>query len=145
MKRDAYSYIKTCVTCNKTDAFRPKHSETLQKLEPLAVEMGDRIHLDLLDMPKSTMGHVAICKLVDAATGFIITNPVFDKTSKGVGHTIMEKYILTLVVLRSWLPTRAKKTSIQKFHFFLKNSTSNMSLLPLPTHNPMVSSNDDNR
>ena len=93
MKQDADSFIKTCVTCNKTNAFRPKHSEILQKLEPSAVEMGDGIHLDLLDMPKSTMGHVAICKLVDAATGFIITNPVFNKTSKGVAHTIMEKYI----------------------------------------------------
>ena len=44
-------------------------------------------------MPKSTMGHLAICTLVDAATGFIITNPVFDKTSTGVAHIIMEKYI----------------------------------------------------
>ena len=44
-------------------------------------------------MPKSTMGHVAIYTLVDAATGFIITNPRFDKTSTGVAHTILEKYI----------------------------------------------------
>ena len=93
MKQDADTYIKTCITCNKINAFHPKHSETLQRLEPVAVEMGDHIHLDLLDMPKSTMGHMAICTLVDAATGLIITNPVFDKTSKGVAHTIMEKYI----------------------------------------------------
>ena len=44
-------------------------------------------------MPKSHLGHVAICTLVDAATGFIITNPVYDKTSTGVAQTIMEKYL----------------------------------------------------
>ena len=93
MKRDVELYIKSCVTCNKTNNFRPKHSETLQQLDPPALEMGDRIHLDLLDMPRSTSGHVAICTLVDAATGFIITHPVFDKTSTGVAQTLLEKYI----------------------------------------------------
>ena len=55
--------------------------------------MGDRIHVDLLDMPRSNQGHVAICTLVDAATGFIITNPVFDKTSAGVVDTLVNKFI----------------------------------------------------
>ena len=44
-------------------------------------------------MPKSNAGHVAICTLVDAATGFIITHSVFDKTSAGVAQTLLEKYI----------------------------------------------------
>ena len=55
--------------------------------------MGDRIHLDLLDMPCSSQGHIAICTLVDAATGFIITNTVKDKTSAGVVDTLVNKFI----------------------------------------------------
>ena len=55
--------------------------------------MGDRIQINLLDMPRSNQGHAAICTLVDAATGFIITNPVKDKTSAGVVDTLVNKYI----------------------------------------------------
>ena len=44
-------------------------------------------------MPKSNQGQVAICTLVDAATGFIITNPVKDKTSSGVADTLLNKFI----------------------------------------------------
>ena len=42
-------------------------------------------------MPKTSEGHVAICTLVDAATGFTIIRPCKDKTSSAV-----------VVVLRSW-------------------------------------------
>ena len=93
IRQDVDQYIKSCVICNKSNAFRPKHMKILQRLEPTTIEMGDQIHIDLLDMPKSVLGHVAICTLVDAATGFIITNLVFDKTSAGVAQTILEKYI----------------------------------------------------
>ena len=93
MRKDADQYIRSCNICNKANAFCPKHSEPLQQLDPPAHKMGDRIHIDLLDMPWSTMGHVAICSLVDAATGFIITNPVFDKTSSGVAQTLLENFI----------------------------------------------------
>ena len=42
------------------------------------------MHVDLLDMPKTTEGHVAICTLVDAATGFTIVCPCKSKTSETV-------------------------------------------------------------
>ena len=42
-------------------------------------------------MPKTSEGHVAICTLVDAATGFTIIRPCTDKTSSAV-----------VEVLRSW-------------------------------------------
>ena len=48
---------------------------------------------DLVDMPVSSHGHVAICTLVDAATGFVIANPVKDKTSHGVSQTLLQKFI----------------------------------------------------
>ena len=42
-------------------------------------------------MPKTSEDHVAICTLVDAATGFTIIRPCTDKTSSAV-----------VEVLRSW-------------------------------------------
>ena len=93
MARDVTDYIRSCETCAKTNPARPKIQEGLKPLKPQAFQMADRIHVDLLDMPKSNQGHVAICTLVDAATGFIITNPVFDKTAAGVVDTLVNKFI----------------------------------------------------
>lgn len=93
MSADVTQYVKTCSICNHKNTFRPKHRETLQQLTPIPYEMGNRIHLDLLGMPKLHAGHVAICTLVDAATRFIITNPIFKKTSLGVVDSLMNKCI----------------------------------------------------
>ena len=51
----------------------------LEPMEPTAREFGDRLHIDLLSMPRSADGHVAICTAVDAATGFVFATPCFDK------------------------------------------------------------------
>ena len=93
MARDVTDYVRSCETCAKTNPARPHIQEGLKPLQPAAIQMRDIIHLDLLDMPRSNQGHVAICTLVDAATGFIITNPVTDKTSAGVVDTLVNKFI----------------------------------------------------
>ena len=93
MARDVTDYTRSCKICAKTNPARPHIQEALKPLQPSTIQMGDRIHLDLLDMPRSNQGHVAICRLVDAATGFIITNPVTDKTSAGVVDTLVNKFI----------------------------------------------------
>ena len=43
-------------------------------------------------MPKSCEGHVAICTLVDAATGFVVAHPVLNKTSQAVSSTLTDKF-----------------------------------------------------
>ena len=63
----------------------------LERVIPPACKIGDSVHIDLLDMPKTIEGHVAICTLVDAATGFTIVCPCKNKTSE----TVVE-------VLRTW-------------------------------------------
>ena len=40
-------------------------------MAPIATEFRDRLHIDLLNMPTSVGGHVAILRAVDAATGFV--------------------------------------------------------------------------
>ena len=93
MERDVIAYVKSCEICSRSNAFRPAPLQALQPLQPFAKEMGDRIHIDLVDMPRSHSNNIAICTLVDAATGFIITNPVKDKTSNGVTETLLDKFM----------------------------------------------------
>ena len=93
MSADVHNYVKSCVVCSQANPFRPKHNEPLSPIRPTATQIGDRIHLDLVDMPKSAEGHVAACTLVDAATGFTIVHPVKTKTSTAVVETLTQKFI----------------------------------------------------
>ena len=79
MAKDVQTYVRSCLACQQNNPARPSKVAPLQNLTPLARQFGVRIHLDLVDMPKSNEGHVAICTLVDAATGYTILRPVFDK------------------------------------------------------------------
>ena len=72
MSAGVHNYVKSCEVCSRSNPFRPKHHEPLSPIEPTATQIGDRIHLDLVDMPKSAEGHVAAFTLVNAATGFTI-------------------------------------------------------------------------
>ena len=93
MSADVHNYVKSCIVCSQSNPFRPKHSEPLSPIHPVATQIGDRIHLDFVDMPKSAEGHVAACTLVDAATGFTIIHPVKTKTSAAVVDTLTQKFI----------------------------------------------------
>ena len=93
MATDTENFCKSCDTCANP---KPPHSytkEPLENMQPLAREFGDRIHIDLLSMPKSSAGHVAICTAVDAATGFVFALPCLDKTSTSVIHILQNTII----------------------------------------------------
>ena len=91
MYSDVQNYCASCVTCNQANAARPRTKMPLERVTPPDCKIGDRVHVDLLNMPKTSEGHVAICTLVDAATGFTIICPCKSKTSE----TVVE-------VLRTW-------------------------------------------
>ena len=65
MAKDVETYVRSCLACQRNNPSRPGKVAPLQKLSPHAKQFGDRIHLDLVDMPKSNEGHVAICTLAD--------------------------------------------------------------------------------
>ena len=79
MATDTDNFCKSCDTCAKT---KPPHrytKEPLETMQPTAKEFGDRIHIDLLSMPRSSAGHVAICTAVDAATQSVPKNQEMDR------------------------------------------------------------------
>ena len=86
-------YVLFCLTSQRNSPARPGKVAPLQALSPQVKSFGERFHLDLVDMPKSNEGHAAICTLVDAATGFTILRPVYDKTSRGVSDTLLQSFI----------------------------------------------------
>ena len=62
-------------------------------MSPAAQEFGDRLHIDLLSMPTSVEGHVAVLTAVDAATGFVFAKACKDKTSKTVTTLLLDTII----------------------------------------------------
>ena len=88
MLSDISNYVSSCDVCARVNPAKPKTRAPLQDLKPNASVFGDRLHLDLVDMPKSAAGNVAICTVVDAATGFVIVSACPDKTHVGVINTL---------------------------------------------------------
>ena len=60
---DTTNYVTSCDICQSANPARPRTRLPLASLQPKAVAFGDRFHLDLVDMPKSASGHVAICTI----------------------------------------------------------------------------------
>ena len=93
MIQDVQNYVRSCEICNRANPARPGSLQELKPLSPSATSIGDRIHIDLVDMPRSSDDHVAICTLVDAATGFTVLHAVKTKTSQAVSSTLLERFI----------------------------------------------------
>ena len=89
--KDVDNYCSSCVTCSQVNVARPKTRLALRSMRPEAVWFNDRVHLDIVDMPKSCEGHVAIVTITDAATGFVILQAVKDKTGESVVTTLYNK------------------------------------------------------
>ena len=79
-----YKRQASCDICARVNPAIPKTIVPLQPVKPVARVFGDRMHLDLVDMPRSAAGNVAICTIVDAATGFVIVVACPDKTHTGI-------------------------------------------------------------
>ena len=93
MQSDIDNYCKSCHDCAQIKP--PAHyiRLPLEKMSPTAREFGDRLHIDLLSMPTSAEGHVAIVTAVDAATGFVFAKACLDKTSKTVTNLLLDTII----------------------------------------------------
>ena len=92
MSTDIINYCTSCDICSQTKAARPETCMPLQEFPP-ALRLGDRLHIDLLSMPRSASGKVGICTAVDAATGFIFATAIENKTSQGVINILCDLII----------------------------------------------------
>ena len=68
-------------------------------MKPVPFQFGDRIHIDMLNMPHSVEGHVAIFTAVDAATGFVFAKACYDKTSNKLFLILVGSKLLS----RTWV------------------------------------------
>ena len=93
MQSEINNFCRSCHECAKIKP--PSHYICLpvEKMTPTAREFGDRQHIDLLDMPTSVEGHVAILTAVDAATGFVFAKACKDKTSNTVTSLLLDTII----------------------------------------------------
>ena len=90
MQSDIENYCRSCHDCARIKPPANYIRLTLEKMSPAAREFGDRLHIDLLSMPTSVEGHVAILTAVDAATGFVFAKACKDKTSKTVTTLLLD-------------------------------------------------------
>ena len=93
MLTDTANFCKSCDTCAKSKPPSQYTRMPLEIMSPAAQVFGDRIHIDMLSMPTSSDGHVAILTAVDAATGFIFAKPCLDKTS----HNVVDLVLNTII------------------------------------------------
>ena len=93
LRKDAEKFCASCDDCAKSKAPARYTKMPLERLQPTAFKFGDRLHIDLLSMPTSTDGNVAICTAVDAATGFVFALACPDKTSRCVSRLLLETII----------------------------------------------------
>ena len=83
MHADVANFCRSCNVCSRIKSSLPIKSPLSPLTQPTR-EFGDRLHIDMLSMPKSSDGHVGILTAVDAATGFIFALPILDKTASQV-------------------------------------------------------------
>ena len=88
---DIANFCKSCDNCSRAKN-PPRYTNVpLEPMKPVPFQFGDRIHIDMLSMPRSVEGHVAI--LTAAATGFVFAKACYDKTSSNVISLILDQII----------------------------------------------------
>ena len=93
MISDVANFCKSCDVYNRAKNPPRCTNAPLAPLKPVPLEFGDRLDIDMLSMPQSAEGHVAIITVVDAPTGFVFAKPCFNKSSNNVTSLILDNVI----------------------------------------------------
>ena len=83
------SFIKGCYTCQLVSA----EKLPVRQLQPrihLNYRSLSRLSMDLKVMPRSLKGHKFILCVIDEATNYLITVPIYHAKSKEVGEALIE-------------------------------------------------------
>ena len=93
MLTDIANYCKSCDICSRAKNPSRYTNAPIEPMKPVPFKFGDRLHIDMLSMPRSVEGHVAILTAVDAATGFVFAKACYDKTSNNVTSLLLDQII----------------------------------------------------
>ena len=93
MLNDIANYCKSFDICSRAKNPPRYTNAPLEPMKPVPFQFGDRNRIDMLNMPRSVEGHVAILTAFDAATGFVFAKACYDKTSNNVTSLILDQII----------------------------------------------------
>ena len=74
MSADVLKYCNSCDVCSQANALRPSTRMPLQEFPP-ATRMGDRLHIDLLSMPRQLQEKSAFVQLWMPPQGSFLQRP----------------------------------------------------------------------
>ena len=86
------SYIKDCHIYQLARNEKPPTRHFQTQINSNYIPMS-RLSMDLKVMPKSQKGHKYILCIIDEVTNYLITMPIFQANSEGVGEAILEHVI----------------------------------------------------
>ena len=93
------SYIKDCHICqlSRNEQLPTRHLQN--RINPNYVPIS-RLSKDLKVMPKSRKGHRYILCVIDEVPNFLVTVPIFQARSEGVGEALLEHVITKTLYTR---------------------------------------------
>ena len=121
LNTDAKHYAASCVICSQANSFKGRTRMPLETMSPTAIWFNDRIHLDIVDMPKATSGHLAVITIVDAATGFCILVPSRNKTGNAVIEALTKILFPNFGVPKLLVTDRGKENVNEAMSKLLQN------------------------
>lgn len=92
LSRDVSAYCRQCHECAKVNLSHHSRPSPLQALPPLSHSF-ERVHVDLLQLPKSKTGFKYLVVMVDAFSKWIETVPIPDKTADAVAHAFITGWV----------------------------------------------------
>ena len=86
------SYIKGCHICQLSCNEKPPTRYLQTRINQIYIPIS-RLSMDLKVMPRSLKGHKYILCIIDEVTNFLITVPIFQARSEGIGEALIENVI----------------------------------------------------
>jgi len=93
IRADIARHCHDCKVCNENNPARPQRPAPLGQLPPVS-DVFQRVHMDLLTLPRTPLGFQYVLVLIDAYTKWIELVPLRTKTAAEVATAILHEWIL---------------------------------------------------
>lgn len=92
MASDVKAYCRQCHECAKVNPAPNKQPNPLGPM-PIPERLFERVHIDLLQLPKTKTGYKYMLVMVDSFSKWIEVAPLPDKTADGVAKAFVDEWI----------------------------------------------------